>query len=124
MSGDCWNPCRQRSGFCPGFCGEGFACCRKDFLGPGGNPPECAAGRLGCATHCCVHAALPPPPKPPPPPPPSPPPLCKQLAGRTSVVDGNPRLPQWCIRHNNRPLRCERAYATVGVPPSAFVLSN
>jgi len=34
---NCWHACGRKSGSCPGFCGEGNACCRWHV----GGPPEC-----------------------------------------------------------------------------------
>ena len=54
---DCWSPCGNRSGACPGFCGAGGACCRP---GRDKNNVACRFGTLESAVcpkqHCCVAA--------------------------------------------------------------------
>ena len=54
---DCWSPCGNRSGACPGFCGAGGACCRP---GRDKNNVACRLGTLESSAcpkqHCCVAA--------------------------------------------------------------------
>lgn len=59
---DCWTQCNKTAGWCPGFCGEGNACCRyKDQ----NNPAECKHVDFYPILHahtCVWPSAVPPPP--------------------------------------------------------------
>ena len=46
---DCWGPCHDHGGPCPGACGKNGYCCRKGHYDYG-----CGTGQ-GCkGYHCCV----------------------------------------------------------------------
>jgi len=50
---DCWYNCGNKGGLCPGFCGEGRACCRESYTW---DPPECKGARTKLTQHQCVEA--------------------------------------------------------------------